>query len=106
LWGALFFIGDIKMIDNLLKDREKEYGATWYVVGQIMKLCGEYIYSSALFRDTPFAHNWVQILGKLIRALTSPNKRDNWQDIIGYATLVLDFIDSVEKAQENNEESS
>lgn len=96
--------GDIKMIDKLLTEREKEYGATWYVVGQIMRSCGDYIYSSALFRDTPFAHNWVQILGKLIRALSSPNKRDNWQDIIGYATLVLNFIENVEKAKEENEE--
>ena len=46
--------------------------------------------------DVGFFFQWLMIFNKLIRALTSPSETDHWQDIIGYATLVLQAIEEEE----------
>jgi len=37
---------------------------------------------------------WVIILNKLARILADPFHRDSWVDIVGYASLVVDYIDA------------
>lgn len=44
-------------------------------------------FHNLLIRHPKFAHNWVLMLSKLIRMLFNPFHIDNYEDIIGYATL-------------------
>jgi hypothetical protein len=80
---------------NLLNERRQEYGQAWYVAGSIMRTFNEVIFTSNLFNHTSYGHNWVLILSKLCRALSSPNNTDHWRDIIGYCQLILDDIDEL-----------
>jgi hypothetical protein len=77
-------------VRRTLEQRGRQYeqvGPTWKIVGQIISTL-----NLSVLQRTPYTHNWVQILGKLIRALSSPNDPEHWRDIAGYATLVLDDI--------------
>jgi hypothetical protein len=76
---------------QLLTERGTEYGNTWYLAGKIMKELQ--LYNYPLFVKTEYGHNWVLMLSKLLRMLFSPYKADNYRDIIGYATLVLEDIE-------------
>jgi hypothetical protein len=87
-------------IQGLLKERGSEYGKAWYDAGAILQIFNEEIYSSNLFKFTPYGHNWVLILSKLCRALSSPNNTDHWKDIIGYCQLILDDIDDCSTSME------
>lgn len=78
-------------LDRLLAERGKDYGDAWLLTGDIFKLIG----SMRLTRlvGSGFMYNWSEMLCRLIRALTSPYKRDHWADIEGYAHLVITKID-------------
>lgn len=78
---------------NITEVRNNEYKDAWLHCGEVMRVLQKIIYKSELFTDSPFSHNWVIILSKLFRTLHSPYKRDHWVDIIGYAKLVIDYID-------------
>jgi hypothetical protein len=75
-------------LKTLLQERGEEYGEAWLSAGQVMVVLG---YRHNLFRKSMFAHNWVLILSKMMRALHSPYKEDTWRDIAGYATLCADY---------------
>ena len=81
---------ELSDIQRLLKERGRQYGDTWKLAGEVVHYISLDNFKALL--DTPYTHNWVQILGKLIRALFSPANPDHWRDIAGYATLVADDI--------------
>jgi hypothetical protein len=82
-----------KDVDTLLEARKSLYGETWLIVGSILLDKGKTIYNSTLFKETPYAHNWIMLLSKLCRALHSPSHIDSWKDIMGYCQLIIDDIE-------------
>lgn len=82
-------------VTEVLEDRGKEYGKAWYIAGMMVQNIPE-IYYTPLFHRSPFAHNWFLMLSKLVRMLASPYKKDNYIDLIGYATLCLEYINDEE----------
>jgi len=79
--------------ENLLNNREKTYGKSWYITGIILGVLK--IGDTVLAQACPeYLFSWILILNKLIRALTSPFDEDHWDDIIGYATLVRNDMSS------------
>jgi len=79
-------------MNDLLAKRGREYGETWRLTGVVMGVLQE-PFCSFLANASWMSHNWVQILGKLIRILYSPHHKDHWRDIIGYATLIYDELE-------------
>lgn len=79
-------------VKKLLRDREIQYGNTHELAGNIMggELKKPFIH---LLDVAPqISHNWVLMLSKLIRILFDPYHIDNYDDIIGYATLCRDMV--------------
>jgi hypothetical protein len=76
--------------DKLLAERETEYGQAWLIAGYWLHHAA--VRNSNLFTESLFAHNFVLIISKLARLLHSPYKKDSWQDIAGYATLVANWL--------------
>lgn len=92
------------MIDHndLLLLRKKEYGETFQIVDRWIR---ENIVAIAA---SPSPYSLIMIYAKLTRALTSPNKQDHYDDIIGYTKLLLSELDAANKVQlpvEGNEVS-
>jgi len=89
----------MQSIDELLNERDSEYGGAWLICGQLVRSLD----LSAILR-TPYTHNWIMIFSKVIRILASPSKLDHWQDIAGYATLVARHIsESLPQESRRNE---
>ena len=84
----------------LLKERGHVYGPTWFLTSLIIAALRKYnpTLLDDLMDDGVVFHNWFMILGKLMRLLKSPRHIDTWQDIAGYAQLVIDYI---EKGDDN-----
>lgn len=87
----------LEKMKGLLEQRGTEYGETWLKVGQLMQQFN--VVNAPLFVLSPYGHNWVQIQGKLFRALTSPFNADHWFDIACYAALVAQHL-----AEQENQE--
>ncbi len=86
-------MGNKQSLRDLLVDRDTEYGRAWLVTGRVIKLLNIH-----LIIDSGYFFNWVMILNKLIRALTTPRNVDHWRDMAGYAILVLDDLESANAA--------
>jgi ribonuclease BN (tRNA processing enzyme) len=91
-------------VDDLLRKRRETHGDTWLIAGDIMHLIG--LDRFALLFQTPYTHNWVLILSKLIRILFSPMHKDHWADIEGYAKLVVDNLASKKENTEHGKVQS
>ena len=78
---------------ELLLVRGSEYGLAWKATGDVL---GDMVLNGLMseLAETSYTFNWVMIHNKLVRALQTPRDRDHWADIIGYAQLVLEDIDS------------
>lgn len=83
---------------NLLDERGKSYGEAHLLTGLVMGLLQKPL-TVMLVENPELAHDWVQMLSKLIRALHDPTKKDSYHDLIGYATLALGIL----AEKENNE---
>ena len=85
-----------KATADLLDKRGNEYGEAWKVTGQIV---GTIHPQFEVFSGTApeYSLAWMTILCKLIRALATPRNRDHWADIAGYAMLVANDIEALEK---------
>jgi hypothetical protein len=74
-------------IDSLLKERDTAYGQSWYTTGKLIVQAA--LHTTKLYVDYPqYIFNWIMILNKLVRALTTPTNIEHWRDIQGYARLV------------------
>ena len=81
---------------DIINVRNVEYGDAWASHGQLLKPIAHRI-QKQLANYPPIFLPWHLIFNKLLRALTTPLKRDHWVDIQGYAQLVIDFIDGIEQ---------
>lgn len=83
----------------LLKTRKKRYGDAHKYAGYAMGLLKE-PFTNLLIVGPQFSHNWVLMLSKLIRILFDPYYIDNYDDLIGYATLCKQMA---EKGKDNDD---
>lgn len=76
-----------KIVDH----RDAEYRDAWMKTNEVVfSLVRDVAY---FIVDAKWAFfSWVMILNKLMRVLSSPENRDHWIDIQGYAQLVLDYL--------------
>jgi hypothetical protein len=81
---------------NITKVRGQEYGPAWLTTNNIVQELGTQNLNNLV--RAGFFFNWVMILNKLVRAMVTPNNRDHWLDIIGYAQLSLDHLDAPKEA--------
>lgn len=83
----------IEKIRNLVAERDGEYAGAWEETGMLLQ--GMNWRLSAFLQEHPRMYfPWIMILNKLLRALGSPQKKDHWLDIQGYAQLVLDSLEA------------
>lgn len=81
------------MIDDLLARKQEAYGDAWKAASSVLHdkvvlrafvrfvvNCPEYVYT------------WLVIMSKMMRILTTPKDPEHWQDIAGYAQLVLNDL--------------
>lgn len=81
-------------VRKTLQARGLEYGAAWRLTGRTLNELIETTKVGLLpLLGSPYLFNWIMILNKLHRALMSPENRDHWEDIAGYALLVVKDID-------------
>lgn len=86
-------------IDELIDGRNEAYGDAWAKTGEVLKVIAPEV--NKLLETNPRAYySFVTIICKAIRACTSPNYKDNWADIAGYATLVLRDLEKTDKTPE------
>ncbi len=82
---------DSKTIERLLADRGNEYGEAWITTSRVIALLGKE-FTDFMAGAPAYVYAWIIIQSKLLRALTSPHKVDHWEDIAGYATLIVNHI--------------
>lgn len=79
-------------IKKLLVERNTQYADAWRKTGEITEsLAGEIAVMHNAFPQAMIA--WWTILCKLLRILGDPKHIDSWQDIAGYATLVVEYLE-------------
>lgn len=84
----------MKSIDEILQERENEYGD--YAVGahlgrSLMRTCENTPSWQRMTSSEQYAV--IMICAKLARVLNgNPHHMDSWRDIAGYATLTVDYI--------------
>jgi len=86
-------------IKELIEQRAEMYGPSWVMHGECLRPVASLIHGMQL-KAAAIVWPWHAIFNKLMRALTSPLRRDTWVDIQGYAQLVIDMIDSLEGGED------
>ena len=80
------------------EERSAQYANAWRLQGHIVRIPLVRALLDQMLHTFPEAwFPWVMVLNKLLRALGSPRKLDHWDDIIGYATLVVDHLKEHDK---------
>lgn len=76
---------------QLIKQKQATHGDAWKLYGLVTKILLPQITKLTMMYPK-YVFAWTMILNKLIRALYSPDLKDNWLDIQGYAQLVLNDL--------------
>lgn len=77
----------VRSHDQLIAERNEQYGGAWATTGRwISENSGE------IAKTGSRAFALIMIHNKLTRALASPDNRDHYDDIIGYAKLILSTL--------------
>lgn len=88
----------VEEVLDVVEEREKVYGRSWKITGEILAFFLKDHSTMPKLFSTYYVFNWIMILNKLSRILSSPNNPDHWLDIAGYATLVYEEVkDEAEK---------
>lgn len=79
------------IVDRIIRERSEKYGDAWIAPTRALDAIVDHDMSKlvGLVLSGHF-YNWFMILGKLCRAVFSPNFLDHWVDIAGYAQLSID----------------
>lgn len=82
-------------LPDLLAERGATYGEAWAMTGKILAPLA--VELARLHKAFPEAwYPWIMIVCKLFRILTSPKHLDSWNDIAGYARLVVEHLEKEE----------
>lgn len=82
------------MIDNILDQREEDYGSASVNFGRIGAL-----WAVLLDLDQPIEPHMVALMMdalKTVRLISNPEHEDSWFDKIGYSTLGYNIVKGVE----------
>lgn len=83
---------------EVIEERDEVYGQSWKTTGMILAFFFRDNLTIPKLFSTHYVFNWIMILNKLNRILSSPDNPDHWLDIAGYATLVYEEVkDEAEK---------
>ena len=87
----------METVNNTLEERGKVYGdykGGTELRGSILMLIGDR-YEEVNGRKMSFdeLHKFIDVISKLSRLAASPNHKDSWHDLAGYAKLVEEMID-------------
>jgi hypothetical protein len=90
-----------EQVEEILVARGEKYGDSWLTPTLAIQAItqGDFTKLDILVASGHFA-DWFMILGKLCRAVYSPDHIDHWVDIAGYAQLSANFITA--KSLENS----
>lgn len=83
--------------DDLVATRNEEYGEAYQVTDQWIK---DHLKELAA---SPSPFSLIMIQNKVTRALASPDKQDHYDDIIGYAKLLLRELETLKERKEKRE---
>jgi hypothetical protein len=83
--------------DDLVESRKADYGETFQIVDRWIRE------NFGAIAASPSPYSLIMIYAKLTRALTSPNKQDHYDDIIGYTKLLLRELEAAEEKKEAHE---
>jgi len=82
---------------KLIEQRQATHGNAWKVYGLAAKALMPQVMT--LIVDYPkYLFAWLMILNKLVRASFSPTTIEHWQDIQGYAQLVLNDLEQTNRS--------
>ena len=92
---------------SIMDERDKLYGDAWALSGQFIALAVNWRGPAdrtpfEVLSRSGYVYNWIQMLGKICRALFSPEHIDNWKDIEGYAALIVRDMEG-ENASDNKD---
>jgi hypothetical protein len=83
-------------INELIDGRNSSYGDAWAKTGEVLQVIAPDV--QHLLDTYPRAYlPFVTIICKAIRACATPEHKDHWADIAGYATLVLNDLERADK---------
>jgi hypothetical protein len=85
---------------DVVEERERRYGQSWKTTGEILSFFFRNRTSIPKLFSTHYVFNWIMILNKLNRILSSPDNPDHWLDIAGYATLVYEEAKDKEEVKD------
>ena len=83
--------------DELLAERGQQYADACILTGEVVRFITSSRNSLDVFERlilTGYFYNWITILCKLLRAISSPTNPDHWRDISGYALLVAEHLET------------
>lgn len=76
---------------QLIEERQTTHGDTWKLMGPVMNVVLPQVIDM-IQKHPKYVWSWLMIASKLIRALFSPLTLEHWNDIQGYAQLVIDDL--------------
>lgn len=79
---------------NIESERDGTYGESWKWTSEMLKQLWPNMIPLVM---SGYFHPWYMIFAKLMRLMKSPTHVDTWQDIIGYAHLVVNDIKPVKR---------
>ncbi len=76
-----------------ITQQRANYGVAWKITGMIIASIRDF-YDQFLYAHPEWGFAWLMCLNKLVRMLFDPDNKDHLVDIIGYATLMLEDMNS------------
>ncbi len=86
-------------VDDLIAHRNGAYADAWARTGEVLSIVAEDLKQLLVTHPRMF-YPVVSIICKSLRILGSPDNKDHWADISGYAKLVLNDLESQERLGE------
>lgn len=76
---------------QLIEERQITHGDTWKLMGSVIDALLPQIIDM-IQKHPKYVWSWLMIASKLVRALFSPTSLEHWNDIQGYAQLVINDL--------------
>lgn len=93
-------IGVGEEVEKILQERGSAYGPSWRTATEAIAAMTENDASRLQgLMDSGLLANWVIIVSKVCRIIQTPEYKDSWLDLSGYAELSAKHIDEKVSAQ-------
>jgi hypothetical protein len=78
--------------ESVREERSGRYGNLWRITADIVQVA-RFNYPHAALWNSYYLAMWFKILGKVVRLIREPERKEHWIDIVGYAQLVVDDLE-------------